>query len=763
MVDIRIRDLPDASPAVPTDFVAIDNGTTRKVPIADLVSAGRPLASQAEAEAGTDPTKAMTPLTTKQHVDSRLGVDIQQHSANLDTLSGVVPGAAGAAILALALAADVRNFLDTAPYVATRTALKALDTTKDAVAILTETGREGIFNWKTGDFSAQIAADTLEGIYVKADAIAATSGAWVRVFFGAVDPRWFGAFGNGVADDTAAFQAAVSVGRNVEVVPPSVKYVLTAPVIATTPTAITSTGYVEIEQTTAGVPAFISDTNNFTFDADINIISTQPKPGTASSGPYRAGIVYHSAILQVNGDDFTVNGLKTYNFTAGVGFHGTQAGSTGLAARAKVTNCYFDKYDFGILGRQFDGMFLDHLEGRDAEETVEPGHIVYITDRSAQRSRGLIISNIYDLDNTTAETVKVRNVEGFDINAMASENCVRGIAIGFSRLGTVRGGTINMSLHPADTQQGGIVIDDSEDITFVSPIVDVPSAVANVSGYGIRVRTDLGTQGNRSITFLRPVVVAEWTDNSGSIIPFSPYFVQGNSDVTFLNPKFVNRGTTTPSWPMRVDTGTSDIKIIEPELVTSAATNQTRFIRNRPGAASTRVVFSQALTPAYVAAYVTDEAGTCIVERPHKWEIIAHSAVAASHTGSTTETTLATITVPANAMGANGKLRITTMWSFTGTNTKTSRVRWAGANLQGITATTQLNARYLTEIENRNATNSQVAAQGNFSGIGAGGGAALTFATDTTADVTILIQGTLATAAESVTLESYTVELCRIP
>lgn len=68
MADIRIRALPDASPAVPTDFVAIDNGTTRKVAISDLVDVGRPLASQAEAEAGTDPAKAMTPLTTKQAV-----------------------------------------------------------------------------------------------------------------------------------------------------------------------------------------------------------------------------------------------------------------------------------------------------------------------------------------------------------------------------------------------------------------------------------------------------------------------------------------------------------------------------------------------------------------------------------------------------------------------------------------------------------------------------------------------------------------------
>lgn len=120
-------------------------------------------------------------------------------------------GAAGVSILAMAAVADVRNFLDTAPYIATRTALKALDTTKDLVAILTEAGREGIFIWKSGNYSTQVAADTLEGIFLKADAIATTAGAWERLH-DEVDVRWFGAVGDG-SDATAAFAAAISLSQ----------------------------------------------------------------------------------------------------------------------------------------------------------------------------------------------------------------------------------------------------------------------------------------------------------------------------------------------------------------------------------------------------------------------------------------------------------------------------------------------------------------------------------------------------------------------
>lgn len=120
--------------------------------------------------------------------------------------------AAGASILAMAGAPDVRTFLDTAPYVATRTALKALDTTKDTTAILKEAGREGVFNWKTGDYSARIAADTAEGLYIKANAVSAALGAWVRVFNGRADISWYGAVGDGDTIDDAAINAAFASG-----------------------------------------------------------------------------------------------------------------------------------------------------------------------------------------------------------------------------------------------------------------------------------------------------------------------------------------------------------------------------------------------------------------------------------------------------------------------------------------------------------------------------------------------------------------------
>ncbi|MDW9572111.1 hypothetical protein GOA75_20045 [Sinorhizobium meliloti] len=136
----------------------------------------------------------------------------QDHSVNLDELAAVDPGTAGKSILALQLASDVRDYLDVPTYVATRTELKALNTTKDTVAYLRESNRQGLFKWTTGDYSTQIAADAQEGVYVKADAIASSAGAWVRSYKDELDPLWFGAAGDGTTDDSTAITGAIALG-----------------------------------------------------------------------------------------------------------------------------------------------------------------------------------------------------------------------------------------------------------------------------------------------------------------------------------------------------------------------------------------------------------------------------------------------------------------------------------------------------------------------------------------------------------------------
>lgn len=140
--------------------------------------------------------------------------------------------------------------------------------------------------------------------------------------------------------------------------------------------------------------------------------------------------------------------------------------------------------------------------------------------------------------------------------------------------------------------------------------------------------------------------------------------------------------------------------------------------------------------------------------------IVASSAATGmATTGDTNENTLATITIPAGAMGANGIVRITTVHSYTNSaNTKILRVKFGGTTFVSLSTTTSATNRHQVQIFNRNATNSQVGQTTTIS-FGNSSGAALTSAVDTTAEVTVLITGQNGLGSETITLESYLVEV----
>ena len=146
--------------------------------------------------------------------------------------------------------------------------------------------------------------------------------------------------------------------------------------------------------------------------------------------------------------------------------------------------------------------------------------------------------------------------------------------------------------------------------------------------------------------------------------------------------------------------------------------------------------------------------------------ILGASAVAVSGSADTNENTLATINVPAGAMGLNGILRISTLWTMTNSaNNKTCRIRFSGAAgtqfyAQTFTTVATLAATY--SIANRNSASSQlgnVQSPSPVGGLGSMTGAFQTGAIDTSAATSVVITGTKASAGEVLTLESYLVEL----
>lgn len=142
--------------------------------------------------------------------------------------------------------------------------------------------------------------------------------------------------------------------------------------------------------------------------------------------------------------------------------------------------------------------------------------------------------------------------------------------------------------------------------------------------------------------------------------------------------------------------------------------------------------------------------------------VLARSAVAVSCPADTTEDVLATVTIPAGAMGISGAVRVTTVWTITNSaNAKTLRMRFGGTSGTAYLSTAATTSASFSDchlISNRGSASSQV---GSAQAIGLGGSAAavITSSVDTASATTIVISGQKASAGETLTLESYLVEL----
>lgn len=144
------------------------------------------------------------------------------------------------------------------------------------------------------------------------------------------------------------------------------------------------------------------------------------------------------------------------------------------------------------------------------------------------------------------------------------------------------------------------------------------------------------------------------------------------------------------------------------------------------------------------------------------WHLIAKSGAAVVHTGTTSSTALVTVTVPAGAMGPTGILRVTLVWSCSNTgNNKSLACLFGGNHFRTIAQTTNISNREQFQIQNRN---SQAAQVGHYNSASVGGWnpaafAHVTSSVNTANAADLIVYGVLANAADTMTIESYSVEL----
>lgn len=143
--------------------------------------------------------------------------------------------------------------------------------------------------------------------------------------------------------------------------------------------------------------------------------------------------------------------------------------------------------------------------------------------------------------------------------------------------------------------------------------------------------------------------------------------------------------------------------------------------------------------------------------------VLAQTSVAATVTGTLSETVLGSVTIPGGMMDKDARVRIRSIWSMTNNlNNKTIKAKWGAtldalvhtvASVAGVFSDTQVVARnslLLQSMYSQSVTipgTSPVLVDWNNAGL------------DMRADQVLTFRGTLANIADSLTLEAFTVEL----
>jgi len=132
-----------------------------------------------------------------------------------------------------------------------------------------------------------------------------------------------------------------------------------------------------------------------------------------------------------------------------------------------------------------------------------------------------------------------------------------------------------------------------------------------------------------------------------------------------------------------------------------------------------------------------------------------------SLTGTTSATTLATITIPAGLIGANGKVKFYPLWSNTNNaNAKTLRVVLnGGTTVYTATIVNSVHNSGLLILRNFNSETTQRMSSSMAAGLGSTTGSIASTTVDTTAATTITLTGQLAVGTDTLTLEDLFIEV----
>jgi len=219
------------------------------------------------------------------------------------------------------------DIVDSVIRVTSVAAIEAYSAPVGYVFSLNAGGRSGVFDVIAGDFSTELAADSLNGVYVGlADNPLATTKVAKRRISGQTNVKWFGALGDGTTDDTipiqAAFNAITGARQSVYFPPGTYRVTATVNIDAEKVSGANSNGGGRIKVDGTGFSAF-KVTGTIATGTGPTIPANQTKRLTEFFVLF-TGLTFYGANYTVSGIEFervmepTVHNCRFFSMLSGI-------------------------------------------------------------------------------------------------------------------------------------------------------------------------------------------------------------------------------------------------------------------------------------------------------------------------------------------------------------------------------------------------------------------------------------------------------------